>query len=58
MDFTIIESYLEDQPAEKTLLINFGDIDPENVILGRWVMETRCLENISILPPPLHMQMS
>jgi uncharacterized repeat protein (TIGR01451 family) len=38
--FQIIESYLQDAPADKTLLINFGDIQPSASKMGRWNMLT------------------
>jgi hypothetical protein len=38
--FEIISSFVSDQPAAKTLLINFGDIPPNNSKVGRWQMIT------------------
>lgn len=38
--FEIISSYLNDSPAEDTLLINFGDIESNTSKVGRWVMQT------------------
>lgn len=38
--FQIDSSYLDDQPAQPTLLIDFGDIDPGQTRVGRWVMTT------------------
>jgi len=40
VDFTILGSYLAGEPAEPSLLINFGDIQPDGVKSGRWIMET------------------
>ena len=38
--FEITSSYVNDKPAEKTLLIDFGDIDGKGVSNGRWILET------------------
>lgn len=38
--FEIISSFVSDQPAAKTLLIDFGDIQPNNSKVGRWQMIT------------------
>lgn len=38
--FEIISSFVSDQPAAKTLLIDFGDIAPNNSKVGRWQMVT------------------
>lgn len=38
--FRIIESYINNDPASKTLLINFGDIEPGESKIGRWNMTT------------------
>ncbi len=38
--FKILGSYLADQPAEPTLLLNFGNIEPKGVAIGRWIMES------------------
>ena len=38
--FQILDSYVNDQPADKTLLINFGDIGPGTAAVGRWNMVT------------------
>lgn len=40
IDFKITGSYLDDMPAQNTLLINFGDIAASTSKVGRWVMET------------------
>src|SRR5690554_841925 len=40
VDFKILSSYLGDQPAAPTLLINFGTINPHSIVAGRWMMET------------------
>ncbi|MCP4994321.1 MAG: calcium-binding protein [Gammaproteobacteria bacterium] len=38
--FEILGSYLEDLPAEPTLLLDFGEIAPQDIKVGRWIMET------------------
>ena len=38
--FEITGSYLNDQPADKSLLIDFGDIEASGIVNGRWNMET------------------
>lgn len=38
--FKIIGSYVQDQPAADSLLINFGDIAPASSKMGRWQMES------------------
>ncbi len=40
IDFKILASFLEDQPAEPTLLMNFGEIASQDVVAGRWVMQS------------------
>ena len=40
INFKLTGSYLNDAPAENTLLINFGEIAPATSKMGRWVMET------------------
>jgi hypothetical protein len=40
VNFKILSSYLKDQPAAPTLLINFGNIEPKGVTAGRWIMES------------------
>lgn len=40
VNFKILGSYLKDQPATPSLLINFGNIDPKGVTTGRWIMES------------------
>jgi hypothetical protein len=40
ISFKIIKSFIEDQLSSPSLLINFGNIDPQDVSVGRWVMET------------------
>jgi hypothetical protein len=39
--FTITGSYIDDVPAQNSLLINFGDIPASNSKVGRWVMESK-----------------
>src|SRR5690606_10796316 len=36
----ILGSYLDGEPSNPSLLINFGNIQPEGVKNGRWIMET------------------
>lgn len=38
--FQILGSYVQDQPAANSLLINFGDIAPGTSKMGRWQMES------------------
>ena len=38
--FEITGSYLNNQPAEKSLLLDFGSIDPSGVKTGRWIMQS------------------
>lgn len=38
--FQILDSYIDDQPADKTLLLNLGDISPGTARTGRWNMAT------------------
>ena len=38
--FQILSSYVNDQPAAKTLLLSFGDIGPGTSKVGRWSMVT------------------
>jgi len=40
IDFSILKSFVEDQPAEPTLLMNFGEIEAQDVVAGRWIMES------------------
>ncbi|MEW5249958.1 hypothetical protein [Microbulbifer discodermiae] len=40
IDFAITSSFVENQPASPSLLINFGDIEPQAMKAGRWVMES------------------
>jgi hypothetical protein len=40
ISFLITGSYVDDKPAQNTLLIDFGDIAPATSKMGRWVMET------------------
>jgi hypothetical protein len=40
VDFKITKSFLNDEVAEPTLLINFGDIESQKISSGRWLMET------------------
>lgn len=39
INFKLDGSYVNDAPAENTLLINFGDIAPATSKIGRWIME-------------------
>jgi len=38
--FQLIDSYVDNQPTANTLLLNFGDIGPQQARIGRWDMET------------------
>ncbi|MFC1797334.1 calcium-binding protein, partial [Pseudomonadota bacterium] len=38
--FQIDSSFVDDSPAEPTLLIDFGDIEPGATHMGRWLMST------------------
>lgn len=40
IDFQLLDSFVDDQPAAKSLLINFGDVAPQSSRMGRWDMET------------------
>ncbi|WP_342631023.1 putative Ig domain-containing protein [Marinobacter alkaliphilus] len=40
VDFRITGSFINDSPANKTLLLNFGDIAAKSNATGRWIMET------------------
>lgn len=40
INFALTGSYLNDAPAQKTLLLNFGDIAAGSSKMGRWIMET------------------
>lgn len=40
VDFQIIGSYVDDQPAQPSLLIDFGDIESGQSRMGRWLMTT------------------
>lgn len=40
INFILTGSFLNDAPAQNTLLINFGDIAPTTSKMGRWNMET------------------
>jgi hypothetical protein len=40
INFKLTGSYVDDAPAQNTLLINFGDIAPAASKMGRWNMET------------------
>ena len=40
INFRLTGSYLDDAPAQNTLLINFGEIAPATSKMGRWTMET------------------
>ena len=43
--FNIADSYINDQPAEKTLLVNFGDVGPGASKMARWNMLTTLMGN-------------
>ncbi len=36
IDFTILDSYVDDAAARNSLNLNFGDIDPARAKMGRW----------------------
>jgi hypothetical protein len=38
--FKILDSFVDNEPAAPTLLINFGEIKPTKARVGRWRMET------------------
>lgn len=38
--FNIVESYINDRVANPSMVIDFGDIQPESSIVGRWIMQT------------------
>ncbi len=40
IDFRLLDSYVQDQPIENTLLLNFGDIPSNESKMGRWNMST------------------
>ncbi|WP_444956871.1 hypothetical protein [Microbulbifer sp. ZKSA002] len=40
IDFAITNSFVENEPQSPSLLINFGDITPQGMKAGRWVMES------------------
>lgn len=40
INFLLTGSYVNDAPAQNTLLIDFGDIAPQSSKMGRWIMET------------------
>ncbi len=40
INFTLTGSYVNDAPAQNTLLINFGDIAAGTSKMGRWIMES------------------
>lgn len=40
IDFRIIGGYVDDQPAQPSLQIDFGDIAPGQSRMGRWLMTT------------------
>ncbi|OMH38251.1 hypothetical protein BGP75_08355 [Motiliproteus sp. MSK22-1] len=40
VDFRILGSYLNGNPASASLLINFGSIDSQQASVGRWIMES------------------
>ena len=40
IDFRLLDSYVQNEPVNNSLLINFGDIDSNASKVGRWNMET------------------
>ncbi|GAA5786682.1 hypothetical protein [Chitiniphilus shinanonensis] len=40
IDFRLLGSYVDDVPAQNSLLIDFGDIPSASAKTGRWIMET------------------
>lgn len=40
IDFTILGGFVGNEPAGKSLLLDFGDIGPESAKMGRWLMQT------------------
>ncbi|WP_255989560.1 hypothetical protein [Chitinolyticbacter albus] len=40
INFQLTGSYVNDAPAQNSLLINFGDIAADTAKMGRWIMET------------------
>ena len=36
IDFTILDSYVEDEAVRNSLKLNFGDIEPDGARMGRW----------------------
>ncbi|MBW2284856.1 MAG: hypothetical protein JRF65_09690 [Deltaproteobacteria bacterium] len=38
INFVIEESQVNDEPAEKSLLLDFGDLAPDRAVTGRWIM--------------------
>lgn len=40
INFKLTGSFVDDAPAQNTLLINFGDIAPATSKMGRWLLET------------------
>ena len=40
INFTLLNSYVQDQPINNSLLIEFGDIPAGESKMGRWTMET------------------
>ncbi len=40
IDFSITGSFVENKPAQPTLLLNFGEIAPQDIVAGRWIMES------------------
>ncbi len=38
--FEITSSFVNDEPAQETLLINFGEVESQSSKVGRWLMET------------------
>lgn len=40
VNFKILGSYINDLQSSPSLLINFGNVQPKGVTVGRWIMET------------------
>ncbi|GAA5526164.1 hypothetical protein Maes01_02759 [Microbulbifer aestuariivivens] len=40
IDFTITKSFVENRAAQPSLLLDFGEIDPQGMKAGRWIMES------------------
>ena len=48
INFLLTGSYVNDAPAQNTLLIDFGDIAAQTSKMGRWVMETTLAGKFSV----------